>query len=301
MQARAWFRHFAVRGVFWRQYLDFAQTDVPFYLRTIMIVLWTCFFYVVAAPARRALLRNVEVVLPGSNRLTNHFRAWFTLFNFSWTISDAADHKLLKTEFAYSVDGAENLESLAASKGAILLTAHMGSYDLGAALFAGRYHREIRMVRAPEIDEKTAQHVDESLARATGGAIKVAYSSAGMALPLELLNALRAGEIVSILGDRATDGISQRETRLFGELVRLPDGPFILAFVTQAPIYPVFILRTSFHHYKIVAGAPFYCRRAEGSRDAAVEEALGSWCRKLEEVIRPNWSQWFSLVPIFPE
>ena len=121
-----------------------------------------------------------------------------------------------------------------------------------------------------------------------------------MALPLELLNALRAGEIVSILGDRATAGISARETRFFGEVVRLPDGPFTLALVAQVPIYPVFVLRTSFHHYKIIAGEPFYCRRTEASRDAAIDAALATWCRKLEDVIRPNWEQWFSLVPLFP-
>ncbi|MEO6871336.1 MAG: lysophospholipid acyltransferase family protein, partial [Chthoniobacterales bacterium] len=276
------------------------QTDVPFYLRTVMITLWPCFFYFFAAPARRAILRNLEAIFPGSNRLTNYGRAWLTLFHFAWTISDAADHKLVKTEFRYTVEGAENLNALAASQGAILLTAHMGNYDLGAALFADRYRREIMMVRAPESDENTARHVDQSLARATAGAVKVAYNTSGMALPFELLNALRAGEIVSILGDRAIAGSSQRAARLFGEVVRLPDGPFILAFAAQVPIYPLFILRDGFHHYKIIAGEPFYCRRTEASRDAAVDEALATWCRKLEQVITPNWSQWFSLVPTFP-
>ena len=300
MSARHWFRQFAVRGVFWRRSLDFGQTNIPFYLRAVLMILWTCFFYFFAAAARRVILRNLEVIFPGSHRLTNYGRAWLTLFHFAWTISDAADHKLVKTEFRYTVEGAENLDALAAAKGAILLTAHMGNYDLGAALFADRYAREIRMVRAPEADAQTARHVDESLARATAGAVKVAYNTAGMALPFELLNALRAGEIVSILGDRAIAGSSQRETRLFGEVVRLPDGPFILALAAKAPIYPLFILREGFHHYKIVASEPFYCRRTEASRDIAVEEALTTWSTKLEEVIAARWSQWFSLVPLFP-
>lgn len=300
MHARAWLRHFAVRGVFWRRYLDFGVTNVPFYLRSVMMIIWTTFFFFFAAPARRALLRNLAVILPGSFSLTNYGRAWLTLFNYAWTIADAADHKLARTQFVYTVEGAENLDRLAAAKGAILLTAHMGSYDLGAALFADRYQREIRMVRAPEVDEKTAEHVGESLARATAGAVKVAYNTSGMTLPFELLNALRAGEIVSVLGDRVPAGSSQRETRLFGEVVRLPDGPFILAFVAEVPIFPLFILRTSFHHYKIIAGDPFYCRRSAASRDAAVEEALATWRRALEQVIAPNWSQWFALVPIFP-
>jgi lauroyl/myristoyl acyltransferase len=296
---RRWFRRFAVRGIFWRKYLDFGVGNVPFYLRPIMIVFWTTFFFFFAAPARKAILSNLRVVLPGSGRLTNLARAWLTLYNFAWTIADAADYKLAKTEFAYEVEGARWLDQLAAASGAVLLTAHMGNYDLGAAIFAQRYAREIRMVRAPEPDEETAQHLDESLERTGAGAVKIAYTTSGLSLPFELLNALREGEIVSIQGDRGVGQVSQREARLFGEVVRLPEGPFMLAFVGQAPIFPLFIVRTSFHHYKIIACETIHCLRTDRSRDA-IEEAMAAWCRTLEEVIAANWSQWFSLVPIFP-
>ncbi len=299
-KSRRWLDRFAVRGVFWRQYLDFGLTNVPFYLRPVTIFFWTIFFFFFAAPARRAILSNLRAVLPGSNPLLNQARAWLTLYNFAWTIADAADHKLAKTEFAYEVEGEEFLEQLAAAHGAILLTAHMGSYDLGAAVFAQRFQREILMVRAPESDRETARHLDQSLERAGAGAIKIAYNTSNLALPLELLNAIRGGEIVSIQGDRPVPGASQRPARLFGQPVRLPDGPFVLAFVAQAPIYPVFVVRTSFHHYKIIARQPIHCLRAEGDREAMIEGAMEAWTRTLEKVITQYWSQWFSLVPIFP-
>jgi lauroyl/myristoyl acyltransferase len=299
-ESRRWFHRFAVRGVLWREYLDFGLTNVPFYLRPVMIFFWTIFFFFLAAPARRAILSNLRVILPGSNPILNLGRAWLTLYNFAWTISDAADHKLAKTEFAYEVEGAEFLEELAAASGAILLTAHMGNYDLGAAVFAERFQREIRMVRAPEADAETARHLDESLERAGAGAVKVAYNTESMALPLELLNAIRAGEIVSIQGDRAIAHVSQRAARLFGEEVMLPDGPFMLAFVAQAPIYPLFIVRTQFHRYKIIARKPIHCRRDGRDRERAIEEAMRAWSQTLESVVATNWSQWFSLVPIFP-
>jgi lauroyl/myristoyl acyltransferase len=156
------------------------------------------------------------------------------------------------------------------------------------------------MVRAPETDEQTAQHLDQSIERAGAGAVKVAYNTPSMALPFELLNVLRQGEIVSIQGDRVPGNVSARTTRLFGQLVRLPDGPFVLAFVAQVPIFPLFIVRTSYHHYRIIACEPIHCARSDRARDAAVEEAMNAWCRTLENVIAAHWSQWFSLVPIFP-
>jgi lauroyl/myristoyl acyltransferase len=297
--SQAWWRRFAVRGVFWRHYLDFGVTNVPFYLRPVMIFFWTIFFFFFAGPARRAILSNLKVVLPGSSPLLNQARAWLTLYHFAWTIADAADYKLAKTEFAYELEGEEFLEQLASGPGAILLTAHMGSYDLGAAVFAERFQREIRMVRAPEADAETARHLDQSLERAGAGAVKVAYNVSSMALPLELLNAIRAGEIVSIQGDRPVPNASQRTVGLFGKIVSLPDGPFMLAFVTEAPIFPVFIVRSSFHHYKIIARPPICCGRTERDREAVIEEAMQAWTKTLEQIVAAHWSQWFSLVPIF--
>lgn len=296
----SWRQRFDVRGVVWRHYLDFGLTNVPFYIRPVVIFFWTIAFFFLAAPARRAILSNLRVILPGSNPLLNQLRAWLTLYNFAWTISDAADHKLYKTEFVYEVEAEEFLNELAAAHGAILLTAHMGNYDLGAAVFAERFQREIRMVRAPEADARTAEHLDASLELAGAGAVKIAYNTDGMAMPLALLNAIRDGEIVSIQGDRAVEQVSQRVGRLFGEEVHLPDGPFMLACVSGAPIYPVFTIRSAYHRYKIIARPPIVCRRTAEGREAAIAQAFGQWCQTLEEVIAAHWSQWFSLVPIFP-
>jgi lauroyl/myristoyl acyltransferase len=295
-----WWRRFAVRGVFWRQYLDFGLMNVPFYLVPVTIFFWTIFFFFVAVPARRAVLSNLRVIRPRASRLTNYFRTWLTFYNFAWTIVDAADDKIAGTEFAYEVEGEEFLRELAEARGAILLTAHMGSYDLGAAIFARRFAREIRMVRIPEADERTAQHLNRSLEQSGAGAVKVAYNTSSMALPLELLNAIRAGEIVSIQGDRPVTHASQRETRLFGEVVRLPDGPFMLGSVADVPIYPLFIVRTSYHHYRIIARPPICCGRVKRDREAVIEEAMREWSQTLEAVIATYWAQWFSFVPVFP-
>ena len=51
--------------------------------------------------------------------------------------------------------GWKHFEEMQASGGAILLTAHMGSYDLGAHLFAENSSHRLIMVRAPEADPQT--------------------------------------------------------------------------------------------------------------------------------------------------
>ena len=294
-----WLGRFAVRGVFWRQYLDWAIVNLPFYFYPVCILFCTFFFFFVAAPARRAIVANLAVIFPGSSRAMNHLRAFRTLCNFAWTITEAAIHRINKEEFSYEIIGAEWLEQLGAARGAIVLTAHMGNYDLGAALFAEKFHREIRVVRAPEADRQSAQHLHASLEQAGEGAVKVDYNTAGALLSFDLLKALRDGEVVSIQGDRVEGDVAQITGCLFDTEIRLPNGPFVLSLVAGVPIYPLFIARSGWRRYEIMVREPIQLRRESGSREEEIERGVTQWCGVLEEVLSQRWDQWFAFSPIF--
>ncbi|MEY2501353.1 MAG: phosphatidylinositol dimannoside acyltransferase [Verrucomicrobiota bacterium] len=289
---------FAVKGVFWRKYLDWAVVNLPFFFYPVNIFFFTFFFFFFAAPARRAVVANLSVVLPGSSRLMNHLRAFRTLYNFAWTIAEAAIYRLVHEEFSYEIIGAEWLEELGAGPGAIVLTAHMGSYDLGAALFAEKFHREIRIVRAPEPHRETAEHLSASLQKAGESGVKVDYNTAGALLSFDLLKALREGEIVSIQGDRVEGGVAQIDAPLFGSNAKIPNGPFVLALVAQAPIYPLFIARSGCRCYQVIVREPIRLH-STGSRENDIASGAAQWCQVLEEMIASRWEQWFAFTPIF--
>jgi lauroyl/myristoyl acyltransferase len=295
----SWASRFAVRGVFWRQYLDWATINMPFYTYPILHFFMTFFFFFFAAPARRIVLSNLAIILPGSSRALNYLRVFRTFYNYAWTISEAAIHKLNNEEFAYEIIGAKWLDQLGAARGAIVLTAHMGNYDLGAALFAEKFNREIRLVRAPEPDRQTAHHLSASLEKSGEGAVKVDYNTAGALLSFDLLNALRLGEIVSIQGDRVDDDLAETPAHLFGKHIRLPNGPFVLAQVAQVPIYPLFIARSGYRSYQIIVREPITVLRTERDREHNIGEAVGKWCRVLEQMLGERWDQWFAFAPGF--
>lgn len=288
-----------MRGVFWRQYLDWAVLNVPFYLQPILLTLWTIFFFFFAAPARRALVSNLSVVLPGSSRIANHLRAFRTLWNFAWTIAEAAYYKLTKAEYRYEIIGSELLDQLATAHGAIVLTAHMGSYDLGAALFAQKFNREIRMVRAPEPDSLTERHLAASLQQAGAGAVKVDYNTKSALLSFDLLSAVRGGEIVSIQGDRVIPGVAHAHGTLFGRRVQIPSGPFTLALVAQIPVFPLFIVRAGYRRYQIIVREPISPQRTTRTREEDIHSSVNKWCDVLEQVVEQHWDQWFALTPVF--
>ena len=295
-----WLRGLAVRGVFWRRYLDWATINMPFYTYPVLHFFMALFFFFLAAPARRMVLAHLAIILPGSSRAMNYLRAFRTFHNYAWTISEAAIHKLNKEEFAYEIIGARWLDQLGAAEGAIVLTAHVGNYDLGAALFAEKFNRQIRLVRAPEPDQQTAEHLSASLEKSGEGAVKIDYNTAGPLLSFDLLNALRGGEIVSLQGDLVTGELGEVRARLFGRDARLPNGPFVLAQVSQAPIYPLFIARAGYRRYQIIVSEPITVPRTGRDRAGDITPAVEKWCLSLEQLLAERWDQWFAFAPGSP-
>ena len=271
---------------------------LPSVLHRPLIWIAALLFFFIAGPARKALLRNLALAIPGSWRIANYGRVVRVFANFGWSLTDAAVYRLKKLRFRYELEGGRFLDQLGTAKGAIVLTAHMGNYDLGAALFAERFGRQIQMVRAPEPDSLAAQHVDLALQQSSAGAVKVGYSDDGASLAFDLLNALRAGEIISIQGDRVVGEVSRAPVKFFDREVFLPNGPFVLSLVSETPVYPLFIVRTGYRKYKIIAREPIACFRGGGPRDQIIAEAMQNWAGVLAEIVADCWSQWFAFAPL---
>ena len=276
------------RGVFWRQFLRWAVLNVPRWIEPAIIGFWALFF-VLWGPGRRGVMRNLSYILPRSTALANFFRCYRVCWNFSWTLSDTGRLREMCTIPEWEFSGREHLEALRAGGGAILLTAHMGSYDLGAHLFAEVSGRRIVMVRAPEADPRTHEFEEKQLTND----IEVQFNTDGGTLALDLLHAVRDGAIVAIQGDRMTGPISGVPATLFGKSIEVPAGPFALAMTARVPIYPVFVVRRGWQRYLLRAEQPIEIVRSR-DRDADFAAAAQAWTKTLEEVIRDSWWQWFA-------
>ena len=292
---------FAVHGIFWRRCIDFIVNRVPSVFHPPLILVAAVIFFFFAGPARRSALHHLGIILPGSSRFANYFRVFRIFQNFGWSLTDAASYRLRRPSFTYELVGEEFLKELEVAKGGVVLTAHLGNADLGAAIFAEKFRRELRIVRAPEPDAMSARHLDESLEQSSAGAVKVEYNTAGSLLSFDLLHALRQGEIISIQGDRVIGDVAQSPVTLFDRRVLLPTGPFVLAVVAQVPIYPLFIVRSGHHRYTIVAQKPIPVIRTNESRNETVATAMEQWSGVLQSMIENHWAQWFAFTPVFED
>jgi lauroyl/myristoyl acyltransferase len=201
----------------------------------------------------------------------------------------------------WEFSGVEHMDRLHAEEGgAIILTAHMGNYDLGAHLFAMLSTRHIVMVRAPEIDPDTRRFEAELDGRTSAESLKVDFSTGAGELAIDLLHALERRETIAIQGDLVTPGIGALPATLFGRKTEIPAGPFALAMVARVPVYPLFILRTGRRRYRLIVGAPFEVKRTR-DRAQAFEQAVALWTRELENILRTEWAQWFYFYPFARE
>lgn len=295
----SWHRRFLVRGVFWRQLLRWAVLNLPIWLEPLAIAWWSAVFLLVG-PVRRGVMQNLTAIHPGSSSFTNFFRAYRIFFNFAWTITDNVRFKEQRMIPDWEFVGMEHFESLKQREGgAIIMTAHMGSYDLGAQLFAETSGRQIVMVRAPEADAETQAFEAGQQDRA--GGVKIDFNTKASDLALELLQSIQSGEIVAIQGDRVTVGISALPSTLFGKRFDIPAGPFALAMAARVPIYPLFIIRLGRRRYRLLTCEPFEVIRNGRNRDEDFARAAAHWAAVLERVIAGAWWQWYTFDPYSPE
>lgn len=295
----SWLGRFHARGVFWRRLLRWAVLHVPFWIEPAVIATWSALFLFWRS-GRRGVMANLKAIKPGSFAVANLVRTFVVFWNFAWTIADVVRFRETRVIPDWEFEGIEHFHSLTARDGgAIILTAHMGNYDLGAHLFAETSGRQLVMVRAPEIDPETRRFEEASLER-NAGALKVDFSTRASELALDLLDAIQRGEIVAIQGDRVTPGIASLEATLFGKPMQFPSGPFALAMAARVPIYPLFIFRMGRRRYQLVTGEPFEVVRTR-NRDEAFAGAAAEWSRRLESVVATAWFQWFAFEPFSPK
>jgi lauroyl/myristoyl acyltransferase len=127
-----------------------------------------------------------------------------------------------------------------AGNGAILLTAHMGSFEVGLAALAAHEKRIHVVFKRDQVGsfEKLRTQLRRQLN------VAEAPIDDGYAVWFRLRNALMNNEVVAIQGDRIMPGQKGVSVPLLGGHVQLPTGPFKLALASGSPVIPIFSIRS---------------------------------------------------------
>ena len=166
-------------------------------------------------------------------------------------------------------------------KGAIVVTAHMGSFEVGMAALLEQEKRVHVLFRRDDLGE--FEKTRTALRRRLG--VHEACVEDGLAVWMNLRAALARDEVVLIQGDRVLPGQKGEPVPFLGGHMMLPTGPVKLALATGAPIVPVFSVRTPDGKIRLFIEDPIRVR-------GEVHDAVLRLGKVIENYVRRFPDQW---------
>jgi KDO2-lipid IV(A) lauroyltransferase len=170
--------------------------------------------------------------------------------------------------------------------GFIVAGPHLGAWEVGGACISALGVR-VHTVAFPHPSIRTTHFFDTQRMRVGLHSYPIGRSYA------MLVKALRAGEAVALLIDRAY-GPGHTTNEWFGTEVELPIGHIALAARCEVPIVTAACVLDG-SGYRFVYGGPYY----PGTGDEEALKKLQNNClRDMERFIRDNPEQWFNYHPL---
>jgi KDO2-lipid IV(A) lauroyltransferase len=239
--------------------------------------------FILSRKDREAVISNLRVILPKENekRIRDIAREVFT--NFGLYLVEFLRFKDIDLNFVknhFSIQGKEYVDNaLKEGKGVIMLTAHMGNWEVGGMALSLLGYKLIVIAldhKDPRINKFFRQR------RESKG---MEVSSLGASVK-HCFNGLRNNKLVAILGDRDFSN-SGYLMNFLGKTKRIPRGPAVLAIRTGASIVPCFVVREGLSNLTLECFPPI-----KVNKETTEEEVIQGYIKIIEGQIYKYPSQW---------
>lgn len=266
---------------------------VPRFLHPPFALFWGGLFYLMLPEKRRGIRSNLRVIT-GMRDVERLVFATYYKFALNWCdvmLMMRWRGSKLQSLIGRRSSGRALDDALAAGCGAILISPHLGNWELGGLGLADMgYPLNVLTFREP--DERVNE-LREQVRRERG--IRFIYVDRDDTSPLaviEAVNALRRNEILALLGER--DGSSHTMILdFFGRPAPIPLGAAYLALASGAPVIPVFVpLEGS--RYATIMEEPIYFSGGHTEHARSIREGTERIIRVFERHIRTYPDQWYN-------
>lgn len=191
-------------------------------------------------------------------------------------------------QFQVSRPGEAAINEMASlGKGGILISAHLGNYEMSGALFK-RYDTVYNVV----MFDGEAESIKATLENeGAGRSFNVIAIKEDMSHIYEMSAALNRNEFICMHADRYLEGSRTIKAIFLGKEAQFPLGPFVLASKLKAPVSFVFALKEHDTEYTFYASKP---QIYDGRGMAGAEAMLSAYVLELEEKLKEYPEQWFN-------
>jgi predicted LPLAT superfamily acyltransferase len=202
-----------------------------------------------------------------------------------------------RSRFTFAFDGEHHVrEMLAEGKGVLLLTAHLGNWEAAGQLLA----RLDVPINVTGFDHETTE-MRALLTRSSDVKFRLLPLTGSPTDVIPLVAALRRGEIVAMLGDRAYRSPSA-PVEFLGDTTAFPVGAYVMAAIAGAPLVPVFSLREPGGHYHFFGFPPVRPQLPpKPERHAYLQKCATNFAANLETVLKRDPLQWYNFFPFWEQ
>lgn len=256
----------------------------------LMIFIGAGFYWLLAKAYRREIIRFWRQVRPDASYLDHWLWTYQHLVRYGRVLTDR--QLFYHQDFSYSGEGLKPLrEALNAGQGIILLSAHMGNWELSAARLNGISRGRAAIVRIIEDDPELRGLIEHYMGDQQPELIDPRDF---LAASLRIRSCLAEGKLVCMLGDRQLDGQSAVRAPFLGKTATFSSGPFLVAGLTGAPIFVGFFMKRGRRHYHVAVDPPYTVSlpRKGTQRNAVLALEVGRWAQRLEQAARKHPIQW---------
>lgn len=255
------------------------------------------YFLAFAPEARRASRRYLRRVTGGKVGLRDSFRHFWT---FASTILDRV--YLLADEFDrfdIHLVGEETIaEAVADPRGAFLLGAHFGSFEVIRAV-----GRRIPGLRAAMVMyEDNARKINAILSTINPELMRDVIPLGRLDSMLKVRERLEERKVVGMLGDRSLGKEPASRFLFLGQEAVFPLGPMRMAAILQRPVLFMAGIYLGGNRYQVhFERLVDFSTVAPGKRSEAIQEAMECYVERLEWFCRKWPYNWFNFYEFWPE
>ena len=195
----------------------------------------------------------------------------------------------IKNKFSFNFDGEENLRKIAAlQKGGILLSAHIGNWDVAGHLFK-RLETRINIVLYDGEHEQIKKYLEGVTGKRNVNIIVIKNDLSHI---YAISDAFTKNELVCMHADRFLEGNKTLTTNFLGSPAKFPMGPFLLASTFKVPVSFVFAVKESKLHYHFFASK--IKDYSTFAKNEVIKEMLNDYAEEMENKVKQYPEQWFN-------
>jgi predicted LPLAT superfamily acyltransferase len=255
------------------------------------------YFLAFAPAARRASRAYLRRALDRAPTLADLYRH---VLSFASTIHDRV--YLLNDRFDLfdiEIVGAEALHAaLAQQPGALLIGAHLGSFEVLRAVGRGQAGLKVAML----MYEENARKINATLAAINPAASEDIIPLGRLDSLLQANEKLEQGYLVGMLADRGLGDDATVDCEFLGKMAAFPLGPFRTAAMLRRPVFFMTGLYLGGNRYRIhFEPLADFTATPRGERDAAIRSAMQAYADRLTHFCRSAPYNWFNFFDFWQE